>query len=33
MRKPTWRTIMKNLLFKRGDLTKLAETAEEETEE
>ncbi len=29
-RTPKWRTIMKNVLFTRGDLTKLAETAEEE---
>ncbi len=32
-RTPTWRTIMKNVLFKKGDITKLAETAEAETEE
>ncbi len=28
-RKPKWRTILKNLLFTKGDLTKLAEKAEE----
>ena len=32
-RTPKWRTIMKNMLFKKGDLTKLAEKAEEETED
>jgi hypothetical protein len=32
-RTPKWRTIMKNLLFKKGDLTKLADKAEEETED
>jgi hypothetical protein len=32
-RTPTWRTIMKNILFKRSDIAKLAETAEEEIEE
>ncbi len=29
-RKPVWRTIMKNIMFKEGDLTELAEHAEEE---
>jgi len=28
-RTPKWRTIMKNLLFKKGDLIELAEKAEE----
>ena len=32
-RTPKWRTIMKNMLFKKGDLTKLAEKAEEEVSE
>ena|ERR1041384_4747588 len=32
-RNPKWRTIMKNLLFTKGDLTKLAENAEEATPE
>jgi len=32
-RTPTWRTIMKNILFKKGDLIELAEKAEETTEE
>jgi hypothetical protein len=32
-RKPKWRTIMKNMLFKSGDLTELAENAEEEVSE
>lgn len=31
-RTPVWRTVMKNMLFKKGDLTELAETAEEEAE-
>lgn len=26
---PTWRTILKNILFKKGDLVELAEHAEE----
>jgi uncharacterized protein len=29
-RNPQWRIIMKNLLFTKGDLTKLAEKAEDE---
>ncbi len=29
-RKPVWRTILKNILFKEGDLIELAEKAEEE---
>jgi uncharacterized protein len=29
-RKPVWRTILKNILFKEGDLIELAEHAEEE---
>ena len=29
-RKPVWRTILKNILFKEGDLIELAENAEEE---
>jgi uncharacterized protein len=29
-RTPKWRTILKNVLFTTGDLTKLAEKAEEE---
>lgn len=28
-RNPTWRTIMKNILFKKGDLVELAEHSEE----
>jgi hypothetical protein len=32
-RTPKWRTIMKNLLFTKGDLTKLADKVEEETED
>ena len=32
-RNPKWRTIMKNLLFTKGDLTKLAEKAEDEAPE
>lgn len=28
-RTPVWRNIMRNLLFKKGDLTELAEKAEE----
>ena len=28
-RTPTWRNILKNILFKRGDLIELAEKAEE----
>ena len=28
-RTPKWRNILKNMLFKEGDLTKLAENAEE----
>ncbi|MEZ4616056.1 MAG: hypothetical protein R2867_11225 [Caldilineaceae bacterium] len=31
-RKPKWRTIMKNILFKEGDIVKHGETAEEEAE-
>lgn len=29
-RKPVWRTILRNILFKEGDLIELAEHAEEE---
>lgn len=29
-RKPVWRTVLKNILFKEGDLIELAENAEEE---
>ena len=29
-RKPVWRTILRNILFKEGDLIELAENAEEE---
>jgi uncharacterized protein len=29
-RNPKWRTVMKNMLFKSGDLTELAEHAEDE---
>ena len=29
-RKPVWRTILQNILFKDGDLIELAEKAEEE---
>jgi hypothetical protein len=32
-RTPKWRTILKNILFKKGDLIKLAEKAEEEAPE
>jgi hypothetical protein len=32
-RTPTWRKIMKNILFKKGDLIELAEKAEETVEE
>ena len=32
-RNPKWRTILKNILFKQGDLTELAEKAEEEVSE
>jgi hypothetical protein len=32
-RTPTWRNIMKNILFKKGDLIELAENAEETVEE
>lgn len=32
-RTPTWRTIMKNILFKKGDLIELADKAEETVEE
>jgi uncharacterized protein len=28
-RNPTWRTILKNILFKKGDLVELAEHSEE----
>ncbi|HRW04626.1 MAG TPA: hypothetical protein P5121_06005 [Caldilineaceae bacterium] len=31
-RKPKWRTIMKNILFKEGDIVKHGETAEEEAD-
>ena len=29
-RKPVWRTVLRNILFKEGDLVELAENAEEE---
>jgi hypothetical protein len=32
-RTPTWRTILRNILFKKGDLIELAEKAEETIEE
>jgi hypothetical protein len=32
-RTPTWRTILKNVLFKKGDLVELAEHAEDKMEE
>jgi hypothetical protein len=32
-RTPVWRDILKNILFKKGDLVELAEHAEETTEE
>lgn len=32
-RNETWRKILKNILFKKGDLVKLAEHSEEEAEE
>jgi uncharacterized protein len=32
-RTPAWRNIMKNILFKKGDLIELAEKAEETVEE
>ena len=32
-RTPVWRNIMRNILFKKGDLTELAEKAEETVEE
>jgi uncharacterized protein len=32
-RNAKWRTIMKNLLFKKGDLTELAEKAEDDVPE
>ncbi|MFT3894481.1 MAG: hypothetical protein QM730_22860 [Anaerolineales bacterium] len=32
-RTPKWRTILKNILFKKGDLIELAEKAEEEAPE
>jgi len=32
-RTPTWRNIMRNILFKKGDLIELAEKAEETVEE
>ena len=32
-RTPKWRTIAKNILFKKGDLTELAEKAEDEAPE
>ncbi|MCB0126410.1 MAG: hypothetical protein KDE58_29335, partial [Caldilineaceae bacterium] len=31
-RKPKWRTIMKNILFKEGDIVQHGETAEEEAD-
>lgn len=30
-RKPVWRKLLKNILFRKGDLTELAENAEEGT--
>jgi hypothetical protein len=32
-RTPVWRNILRNILFKKGDLIELAEKAEETTEE
>ncbi len=32
-RTPTWRNIMKNIMFKKGDFVELAEKAEETVEE
>jgi hypothetical protein len=32
-RTPVWRNIMRNILFKKGDLVELAEKAEETAEE
>ena len=32
-RKPTWRKILKNILFKKGDLVELAEKSEEAVED
>lgn len=32
-RKPIWRTILKNILFKKGDLVELAEHSEEAVSE
>ncbi|HEY5901447.1 MAG TPA: hypothetical protein VIU39_02760 [Anaerolineales bacterium] len=32
-RTPDWRTVLKNILFKKGELTELAEKAEEKTED
>src|ERR671918_3118876 len=32
-RTPVWRNILRNILFKRGDLIELAEKAEEKVEE
>jgi len=32
-RTPTWRNIMKNIMFKKGDFVELAEKAEETIEE
>jgi hypothetical protein len=32
-RTPVWRNILRNILFKKGDLTELAEKAEETVEE
>jgi uncharacterized protein len=32
-RTPKWRTVLKNILFKKGDLIELAEKAEDETSE
>src|SRR5512138_3485355 len=32
-RTPDWRIVLKNILFKKGELTELAEKAEDETED
>jgi uncharacterized protein len=32
-RKPTWRKVLKNILFKQGDLVELAEHSEEAVED
>jgi hypothetical protein len=32
-RKPVWQTVLKNILFKKGDLVELAERSEEKIED